>query len=100
MTKGRPNPAVHHPLAPAEAERVAALFKALADPTRLRLVQGLVDRERCVHELCDELNLEQSAVSHQLRLLRDRRVVRRRKSGRHAYYVLDDEHVKELSKGT
>jgi len=77
-------------------ERLATAFRALADPTRLRVLHALLDGERCVHELCSQLDLEQSAVSHQLRLLRDQRLVRRRKDGRHAYYALDDTHVRAL----
>jgi len=78
------------------AEQLAALFSALSDPNRLRLMRLLLDEERCVHELSTALGLEQSAVSHQLRLLRDRRLVRRRKEGRHAWYALDDAHVEAL----
>jgi DNA-binding transcriptional ArsR family regulator len=77
-------------------EHLAALFGALSDPNRLRLMRLLLDGERCVHELSTALGLEQSAVSHQLRLLRDRRLVRRRKEGRHAWYALDDAHVEAL----
>jgi len=78
------------------SERLAATFSALADPTRIRLVNAIFVGEQCVHDLSQMLGLEQSTVSHQLRLLRDRGLVRRRKDGRHAYYVLDDSHVKDL----
>lgn len=78
------------------SERLAATFGALADPTRIRLVSAIFAGEQCVHDLSTILGLEQSTVSHQLRLLRDRGLVRRRKDGRHAYYVLDDSHVKDL----
>ena len=70
--------------------------RTLDDPTRIRLVSAIFAGEQCVHDLATMLGLEQSTVSHQLRLLRDRGLVRRRKDGRHAYYVLDDSHVKEL----
>jgi ArsR family transcriptional regulator len=79
-----------------DAARLAGIFKSLADPTRLRLVSALTSEELCVHELADRLHLEQSAVSHQLRLLRDRELVRTRRDGRHIYYSLSDGHVKGL----
>ena len=78
------------------SERLAETFRALADPTRIRLVNAIFAGEQCVHDLSIMLGLEQSTVSHQLRLLRDRGLVRRRKEGRHAYYLLDDSHVKDL----
>ncbi len=78
------------------SEHLAATFSALADPTRIRLVHAIFAGEQCVHDLSVMLGLEQSTVSHQLRLLRDRGLVRRRKEGRHAYYLLDDSHVKDL----
>lgn len=80
----------------ASADRLANLFKSLADPTRLRIVAALSESERCVHELTQELELNQPAVSQQLRILRDRGVVRSRREGRHVYYGLDDRHVQEL----
>ncbi|MCG8421927.1 MAG: metalloregulator ArsR/SmtB family transcription factor [Proteobacteria bacterium] len=78
------------------SEQLAGLFRALADPTRLRIVSAVFDDEQCVHDLASVLELEQSAVSHQLRMLRDLRIVRRRKEGRHVYYSLDDSHVRDL----
>jgi ArsR family transcriptional regulator, lead/cadmium/zinc/bismuth-responsive transcriptional repressor len=83
-------------LPPAEARDLAAFFGVLADPTRVRLVQALAERELCVCDLANVLGLRQSTVSHQLRLLRDLRVVRVRKEGRVAYYCLDDAHVASL----
>ena len=79
-----------------EATELARLFKALASPTRLKLLAALRDRERCVHDLVGELHAEQSAVSHQLRVLRDLRIVRARQDGRHVFYALDDTHVRHL----
>ena len=83
-------------LPPGEARELAALFGVLADPTRVRLVRVLAERELCVCDLANVLGLRQSTVSHQLRLLRDLRVVRVRKVGRVAYYCLDDAHVAGL----
>ena len=84
------------PLSMEDASSIADTFRALADPTRLRIVSMLAQGERCVHDVCEALELEQSAVSHQLRVLRDRRIVRSRREGRHIYYSLDDEHIEEL----
>ena len=79
-----------------DADQLAAVFGVLADPTRVRLVQALSERELCVCDLANVLGMRQSAVSHQLRLLRAMRVVRARKDGRNVYYALDDAHVAGL----
>lgn len=78
------------------AVRLAETFKALSDPTRVRLIAALRDAEVCVGDLARALGLEQSAVSHQLRLLRALQIVRARRVGRHVYYALDDDHVRGL----
>lgn len=72
------------------------LLKGMADDTRLKLLCMLRGREVCVHELVEALDVTQSAVSHQLRVLRSARLVKRRREGRHAYYRLADEHVREM----
>jgi DNA-binding transcriptional ArsR family regulator len=74
-------------------EAVAEVFNLLGDPTRVRLVDALSHGERCVCDLASLVGLTESAVSHQLRLLRAARLVRVRREGRHAYYALDDHHV-------
>jgi ArsR family transcriptional regulator len=78
------------------ATRMAELFKALSDPTRVRIISALSHTELCVYDLAATLGMSQSAVSHQLRWLREMRLVRYRKDGRHVYYELDDEHITEL----
>lgn len=78
------------------ANRLADVFKALSDPTRLRIISLLLDHELCVHTLEAALGMSQSAISHQLRVLRNLNLVRFRKEGRHVYYALDDEHVRGL----
>ncbi len=78
------------------AERLANLFKALADPTRVRLIAVLARTELCVNDLTAVLGMTQSAVSHQLSALRRWHLVRRRRRGRLMYYRLDDEHVRDL----
>ena len=79
-----------------DVEAVADIFKVLSDPTRLRLLTLIQEHERCVHEITALLDLEQSAVSHQLRKLRDRDLVHARRDGRHVYYSLADQHVRDL----
>ena len=72
------------------------LLKGMADGTRLKILCMLRGREVCVHELVEALDVTQSAVSHQLRVLRSARLVTRRREGRHAYYRLADNHVREM----
>ena len=74
-------------------ERVADGFKLLGDPTRVRLLDALTHGERCVCDLASLVGISESAVSHQLRLLRTTRLVRVRRAGRQAFYALDDHHV-------
>jgi ArsR family transcriptional regulator len=78
------------------ATRLAELFKALSDPSRVRIISALAHTELCVYDLAATLGMSQSAVSHQLRSLRDMHLVRYRKEGRHVFYQLDDEHIREL----
>jgi DNA-binding transcriptional ArsR family regulator len=78
-------------------ERLSRLFSALADPTRLKILHALmVIEELCVCDLAVIADLSVSAVSHQLRLLRDRDLVRARRDGRMVYYSLADDHVSTL----
>ena len=85
-----------HLLPPQTANRLAELFKALSDPTRLRIIGLLVEHEVCVHTLGETLGMSQPAISHQLRYLRQLHLVRFRKEGRHVFYALDDDHVRVL----
>ena len=75
---------------------MAEWFRALGDPTRVKIVGALMNRELCVHDLAELLEMGQSAVSHQLRYLRNVRMVKRRKEGKTAYYSLDDAHIEEI----
>jgi len=79
-------------------QAVAETFRALGDPTRVRIVQILASGERTVNGLADLLEVSPSAVSHQLRVLRQMRLVRVRRSGREAHYELDDPHIDHLLK--
>jgi len=78
------------------AMRMAGLFDSLSDPTRLRILAALMDGEVNVGDLVQLVGLSKSAVSHQLRGLRDKRVIRARKQGRQVFIALDDEHIVEL----
>ncbi|MHB1683638.1 MAG: ArsR/SmtB family transcription factor [Bacilli bacterium] len=71
-------------------------FKALADPTRIRMLHCLLRRELCVCDLAEVLGMTQSAVSHQLRYLRTLRIVRNRREGNTIYYTCDDAHIAGL----
>jgi DNA-binding transcriptional ArsR family regulator len=78
------------------AAAMAATFSVLGDPTRVRLLDALARRELCVCELAELVSSSESAVSHQLRLLRSLRLVRSRRSGRMIFYTLDDDHIRQL----
>lgn len=82
----------------SSADRVAGTFGVLADPTRARILHALslAESELCVCDLAVLLGISQSALSHQLRLLRDRDVVARTKRGRMVYYRLADEHIRHV----
>ena len=81
-------------LLPAEQlAQLSAMFAAFGDPTRLRIMAALSAQELCVCDLAAAIAQSESAVSHQLRQLRDLRLVRSRREGRRVYYALDDEHV-------
>ena len=75
---------------------LAELFKAFGDYTRSRILFALSVHELCVCALAEVLDMSQSAISHQLRLLRAARLVRYRKEGKNVFYALDDEHVRNL----
>lgn len=94
--KDRVQAALAHLVDDLTAIRLAEIFKALSDPTRVRIVSLLADAELCVCDLAAALGMSQSAVSHQLRTLRDLRLVRWRREGRQIFYTLDDEHVADL----
>jgi len=68
-------------------------FKVLGDPTRIKILHALNEKELCVCDLSELLKMSSSAVSHQLRVLRNHKLVKHRKEGRSVYYSLDDEHV-------
>ena len=77
-------------------KELAETFKVLGDLTRVKILYGLMKSELCVCEIMEYTGMSQSAVSHQLRLLRTMRLVKYRREGRSIYYSLDDEHVSVL----
>lgn len=89
--------AVRKKLAPTnQLFDLADLFKALGDSTRIRLLNALIHSELCVCDLVDLVGMSQSAVSHQLRVLRSAKIVKHRKEGKNVYYSLDDNHIRQL----
>ena len=75
---------------------LAETFKVLGDPTRLRIILALLVDELCVCDLSELVGMSQSAVSHQLRILRNLKLVKFEKRGKMVYYSLDDEHIRNL----
>ena len=75
---------------------LADLFKVFGDSTRLRILFTLFDDEHSVGEIAELLNMEQSTISHQLRVLRTNKLVKIRRNGKQIFYSLDDEHVKKV----
>lgn len=83
-------------ISPGTAVSLAETFRALGDPTRVRMLDALAGTELCVCEIATVIGLSESAISHQLRLLRSLRLVRPRRQGRLVFYALDDHHIKDL----
>ncbi len=79
-----------------KAIQLAELFSALSDASRVRIISLLIEGEMSVSALAEGLKMTESAVSHQLRGLRQMRIVRTRKEGRQVFYKLEDEHVQKL----
>jgi DNA-binding transcriptional ArsR family regulator len=83
-------------LDPQTVDGLTEIFRVLGDPTRVRILDALSRAELCVGDLAARLGVTESAVSHQLRLLRNTRIVRARRDGRMIFYALDDRHVLAL----
>jgi ArsR family transcriptional regulator len=81
---------------PEIASDLASLFDSLSDPTRILIISALLEGEIGVSDLVERLGVTKSAISHQLRGLRDKRLIRTRKLGRNVFVCLDDDHVIEL----
>ncbi len=81
---------------PDTIQGLSEIFKALGDASRIKIVTALLDREHCVCDLSVLCGQSESAVSHQLRVLRTLRIVKNRRQGKNVYYSLDDDHVRAL----
>ena len=79
-----------------EINRLSEAFGILSDPTRIKIIFALSKKELCVCEVSNLLNISISAISHQLRILRNTRLVRYRKEGKMVFYSLDDRHISNL----
>lgn len=90
------NRAKRDSLGQEEVLGLAETFKALSDGTRIKILHALSQEELCVCDLAEVVEMSQSLVSHQLRLLRNLRLVKYRKDGKMAYYSLDDDHIINL----
>jgi len=77
-------------------EQIADLFKGFADTTRVRILALLLDGEFCVNDIAQAVDLSQSAVSHQLRLLKQMHLIKVRREGKNALYCLADDHVRTI----
>ena len=75
---------------------LADLFRVFGDYTRIKILYALHDNELCVQDIANAVQLSQSAVSHQLRVLKDTKLVRFRRDGKTVYYALDDDHVRSI----
>ena len=83
-----------------EIEKVSRIFKLLSDATRLKILLTLEQGERNVTSIAEVVQMEQSAVSHQLKLLKDNRMVKARREGKTVFYRLDDQHVFDILEET
>ena len=77
-------------------KELAEFYKVFGDITRLRILEVLLKKERMVNEIAEELNISQSAISHQLRLLRNLNLVKTKKIGQNVSYSISDDHVKVI----
>ncbi len=77
---------------------LADFYKTFSDNTRLRILDALVDKELCVNEISNLLDISQSAISHQLNKLRNSNLVKTKKIGKNVYYSLSDDHIKIILK--
>lgn len=77
---------------------ISEIFKLISNPTRLKIVLAIMAQELCVCDISNILNLSQSAISHQLRVLRGARLAKYRKQGKMVYYSIDDDHVSSMIK--
>ncbi len=77
-------------------EQIAELFKAFGDPTRVRIMSHLQQKELCVNDIAEAVGLSQSAVSHQLKILKQIHLIKYRREGKNLLYSLADDHVRTI----
>lgn len=77
-------------------EKMAVFFKAFSEPIRIKILLSMLEGEICVHDLARLLNVSQPRISNQLRLLKDKHLIKSRKEKNHIFYSLDDEHIKDI----
>lgn len=75
---------------------LAEMFKVFGDNTRIRILWALFDKELCVYDIAEKLSMSQSAISHQLKTLKQARLIKARRDGKNAFYSIDDDHVKKI----
>lgn len=75
---------------------LTGVFKLFGDATRIKILWNLFDNELCVADIAEKAQMSQSAISHQLRVLKEARLIRARRDGKNTFYSLDDEHVKRI----
>ena len=78
------------------SQQIAELFKAFGDTTRVRILWLLLPKERCVSDIAQALDISQSAISHQLRILKQMHLIKVRREGKNALYSLADDHVRTI----
>ncbi len=81
-----------------EIYSLAELFKIFGDSTRIRIIYTIYKRSLCVHDIANVVNMSQSSVSHQLKNLKQARLVKSKKEGKEVYYTLNDEHIEKIFK--
>lgn len=81
-----------------EISDLAELFKLFGDSTRIKIIYTIYNRELCVHDIANIVNMTHSSVSHQLKNLKQARLVKSRKDGKEVYYTLEDEHIEKIFK--
>ena len=79
-----------------EYEKLSMFYKMLSDNTRLRILDVLLEESLCVNDICTKLNMSQSAISHQLRVLKQAKLVKNRREGKQIIYSLDDTHISSI----
>ena len=77
-------------------QNLAEMIKVFGDNTRIRILWTLFDKELCVYDIAEALSMSQSAISHQLKTLKQARLIKSRREGKNAFYSIDDDHVKRI----